>query len=240
MDDVHRARTRIVIIGDSLCMPRPMEDGDGPVRLEQTWPRRLQRQLLDRDAEVVAYGQRERTTRDLANDLQTCVTFNDPEIVVLQIGVVDAAPRIISWRERRVLRFVPLQVREQFIDRRKSNRQSLIASDPLAKVYVPPDEFVGHLKTFVAAVHRDHPSCRLFALPIVADVPFMERKSPGYGGNVSLYNRLIGSVAGLHMIPLTMTNDDLMPDGYHLNVAGNAAVATAVAQHLRPHVAKKR
>jgi lysophospholipase L1-like esterase len=234
-DDVHRAATRIVVIGDSLVMPRPSEGGIAAVPLEATWPRRLQQRLMHLDTEVVVFGQRERTSRHLATDLQQCIEFNIPEIVVLQIGVVDAAPRIISWQERRVLRFVPSRVRHEFIEHRKHNRQATTAANPLGKVYVPPDEFSQRITAFVTEVHNLLPTTQLFAVPIVADVDAMEKKSPGYGSNLFLYNRLLASVRGLEVVPVPrLSSSSFMADGYHLGVSGNALVAKAVADRLVP------
>jgi hypothetical protein len=188
-------RMRIVALADSLAMPRRSENNF--VRWEHTWPYLLQARLRSAglDAEVINRGERGRTADTLVRDFHEDIEFKRPDIVVIQVGLVDGAPRIFSRREHGLLNLPPLsffvRFRNWIIARRAARRPEITAKNPLAKVYTPPREFSEHLRAFHQNLGKLDWSLRIIVLPALYDPEFMEKKSPGFGSNMMLYNRLL-------------------------------------------------
>jgi lysophospholipase L1-like esterase len=235
MSDVYRPKHRIVVIQDSMGMTRPAEGDQPRVTYEETWAKRFEHRVCQSfDAEVITYGQREKTSRALASDVDQYVALNQPDIVVLQVGLVDAVPRIISWRERQVLRLVPKGTREKFVDLRKDQRQArMMDGNPLAKVYVPPDSFRRNLQNFLDESNRQNGQCKYIMIPIIANTEKMEKKSPGYTQNLALYNQIVRDVFGGDVVDVPrLPESAYRPDGYHFNSEANGIVAKAVYDAL--------
>src|SRR6185437_2959544 len=145
--------------------------------------------------------------------------------------------------EQRLLshRFFPSRIRRIMIARRSARRPERTRKDPLAKVYTPPDAFGRHLDQFGRMVRAVPWPIRLLTLPIVVHWPRVEAKSPGYGGNVRLYNEILRQFFAGHQarwveVPeLTCQGTDpasFLKDGYHLSGEGNRHVARAIATCL--------
>jgi acyl-CoA thioesterase I len=232
---------RIVAYADSLAMPRP-ELG---VRWEDTWPYQLGRLLRQRglDAEIINRGQRARTADSLTGqEPYENVVWVEPDVVVLQIGVVDCAPRIISRREKQVLNLpgFPVRVRDAMIERRKAHRLQITGRDPLSKVYTPPADFRRYFNDFGALVDSMDSQPELLVVPVVVDLRPMEQKSPGYTENVIRYNRILERFCEAprrRLVQAPPLTDDgpsrarmFCSDHYHLSAAGNHELAQVLAE----------
>jgi lysophospholipase L1-like esterase len=235
---------RIVALADSLAMPRS-EDGE-VVTWEETWPYRLQCGLPAEfgAVEVINCGARRRLVGSIVGqDFSEHVVWKRPDAIVLQVGVVDCAPRIFSLAEQRLLshRFFPSRIRRMMIARRSARRPERTRKDPLAKVYTPPAAFGRHLEQFGRMVRALPWPIRLLTLPIVVHWPRVEAKSPGYGSNVRRYNEILRQFCAAHQahwvaVPeLTSEATDpssFLDDGYHLSGEGNRLVASALVTCL--------
>ena len=236
---------RVVAYADSLAMPRP----DLGVSWEDTWPHRLGGLLRQRgvDAEIINRGRRARTAASLTGqEPYENVVWLQPDVVALQIGVVDCAPRIISRREKQVLNLpgFPSRVRDALIERRKARRPQITARDPLAKVYTPPADFRRYISDFGALVETMDPQPELLVVPVVVDWQPMERKTPGYTENVIRYNKILQRFCEAPrrrfvQVPQLMEDDASLrqmfcSDHYHLSAAGNHELAQAVADLIAP------
>lgn len=235
-DRASRSGRRVVALADSLALPR--DEGGDRVRWEETWPRVLQRQLADcgmSDDEVINCATRARTATTLnGHDFQEHVRFKRPDVIVLQIGIVDCAPRIFSSREKRLLAAMPAAVRRSIVRWRAARRAAITARDPLRKVVTPPAVFASSLTHFASAVAALPWPLHIVVLPILSNRPVMEAKSPGHGSNVDRYNALLRDfcsdaraiwVAPEAVISGPGTAAAFCADGYHLTAAGQRRVA---------------
>lgn len=232
-------RPRVVALSDSLSLPRP------GLSWEDTWPSRLYEDLrqLGLDAEVINFGRRRRTVDTLTGpDFEQLVEFVEPDIVVLQVGIVDCSPRVFSRRSRDLLnhRYFPARLRDWLVARRSAKRASIVAKDPLAKVYVPPSTFRRTLEAFAARLEALPRVPALVVIPIVAAPEVLESKSPGHRSNVDLYNRHLQEVSArrgwtwLATDALGSVPAPFDADGYHLSAAGNRALASVLAGEIAP------
>jgi lysophospholipase L1-like esterase len=232
-----------VALGDSLALPR--DSSEDLVLWEETWPRLLESELgaAGINAEVINCGRRERTADTLLEDFQEHVRLKRPQIVVLQIGVVDGAPRIFSRFEHEFLNGLARTCRvchvvvKLIIRRRSARRARITAQKPLAKVYTPPRTFAAHLREFSRRLSELPQGPHVIVLPVMSDLDAMERKSPGYAANADLYNGMLrefcaetgAAFVGPECIFAHTPSASLFcSDGYHLSAAGGLAVAGAV------------
>jgi len=235
---------RAVVLGDSLALPRIVEEDT--VRWEQTWPVLLETAMKTShdDFTVINCSTRARViTSLLYQDFLEHIVFKEPDVVIVQIGVVDAAPRIFSLREQKLMkmRFFPDKLRDLLIKRREKNRARITSKNPLAKVYTKPKRFQEGLLAFHQKLQSEYKGRleKLVFLPILAHLPFMEKDSPEYGNNLRRYNDIIQSFCskqghGLIKVPEDFMNtaSNFCSDGYHLSFEGNKTMATAIQKHL--------
>jgi hypothetical protein len=235
---------RIVALADSLALPRDREPD--VLRWQETWPYVLEKDLLAAGlpAEVINCGGRARTVDTLLGaDFREHVYLKRPQVLVLQVGIVDCAPRVLSRREKRLLNqpFVPAPLRRAVIRWRASRRGEITARNPLSRVYTRPRAFSAHLDRFRHRLGQLDWKIHLIVLPIVSNPLFMEKKSPGHTANVALYNRLLESFARdaaalwfepAQLFPENIAARSFCADGYHLNVSGSQRLAAVLAEHL--------
>ena len=115
--------TRIVAFADSLAMPR---NENGAILLwEETWPYLLEKSLVAEGlgAEVINCGARARTSTMLLGEFTEHVVLKRPDVVIIEVGVVDCLPRVFSRREKRVMNLpgFPARIRNQLIARRRGS-----------------------------------------------------------------------------------------------------------------------
>ena len=117
----------ISIITDSLAMPRV--EGKDVVYIHETWPKLLAQKIDNKNFTVAEFTERARDTESLNTEqiFVETIKFSNPAILILQIGIVDCAPRIISKFENKLLNkpFVPKKLRRIIINTRKKNRNKI-------------------------------------------------------------------------------------------------------------------
>lgn len=85
---------RIVLVTDSLGMPRGEPDN---IPLEETWPNMVY-QKYKNNCEVFFFPQRAMTTKDVVQKSTDCISLMKPDIIVIQVGIVDSCRRIFPRR----------------------------------------------------------------------------------------------------------------------------------------------
>jgi len=237
---------RIIALGDSLALPR--EIAADTVLWEETWPYLLEKELRASgiDAEVINCSRRERTADTLVTEFREHIRFKHPDVAVLQIGLVDGAPRVFIPRERKWLGVVAQirftgPFRRWIIGRRSARRAKITAKNPLAKVRTRPEAFATHPRTFHRRALELPWPLGIFVLPMMANEEAMERKSPGYRGNATLYNNLLREfcretgatfIEPREVQPTEGAGELFCSDGHHLNPLGGAVVARAVCKAI--------
>jgi len=210
---------RVVVAGDSLALPRPANvhtwrPGTGEelaVRTQDTYAYLLERDLRRRlveDCEVVNRAVRMRTMPEIAADNESLVHFFEPDALVVQVGIVDCWPREhLGWQ-------------------------------PL----VPLPQFLDAFLTLVAHVQL-RPQTRLVVVGPCPTSRRMEAKAPGVQEAVNRYAAALDQVTrelGFDFLDMRQHVDpddpevNLLPDGSHLNRAGNRLVADELLRILLP------
>ena len=231
----------IYLLADSLALPRPPFRGSQAVSYQQTYPYLLRSKLKEGhkqemvDIELIVNAQRARTMPEAASFWGEVELFR-PSIAIIQIGIVDCAPRVFSRRQRTfVERIRPIGLRSSILSFVESHRRSIISVLP-GKVYTPPIQFSDAALTiakrcFDANIHL----CFVSIAP--SDQKISDR-SPGIQKNIHEYNGILNQVAAdwhakfidLHSAFYPKQEDYLLDDGHHLGIRGHIALADLLAQ----------
>ncbi len=242
---------RITVLADSLSLPRG-EEGN-LVSWEETWPRLLYHRLKPQydNLDIVNYGRRACTITDMLKHFRDAVTLIEPDIVIVQVGVVDCAPRVMPIPLRKMMNVpgFPKSLRKRVIKYRSDRRQAITQKDPLANVWTKPSQFDDSFWMLLSKLsehYENDSSTRVIVLPVLGNMQQMNDKSPGFSDNVKQYNEMIRSrtesigVATLCApepnevgIPTRLEAAELYgPDGYHPNAAGNVVTANMVYDEI--------
>ena len=223
---------KIVIMADSLAMPR--QESDGNTRYESTYPYLLEQSLRRQvpDCVFIERGMRRRTIEYVLDDWLELVTLRSPEVVVIHVGVVDCAPRVFLRRERQFVEKIrPAAFRRFILNFVHKRRRAITKMRP--RVYVPAERF----NRLVEEVTRRAREARVRALifvNIIAPPAALEIRSPGFTKNVESYNSILNSqtqISGTSLIDLDGIVRDhggaekMTVDGIHLNVEGHELLA---------------
>ena len=228
-------RQRLLILADSLCLPRDSDLGD--IRPDQVYAAVLARHCAERrlpvDVEVDA--KEGRTIRGAARALERRGLDPKPDGVIIQIGVVDCAPRILTRRQRKILSCVrPLVLRDRII-RLLHERRAFILTHIRAAAYVKPKVFRRTADRIVTRLISQ--GSRVALASIAPTTPDMMVHSPPWPGRIDAYNEILRDVAartGAEYLDLDAevrahgVEQCILPDGHHLSVAGNMLYANAM------------
>ncbi|HOT44768.1 MAG TPA: SGNH/GDSL hydrolase family protein [Spirochaetota bacterium] len=179
---------KIIIIADSVSMPRH------GVAYEETWIHMLKR-------EFPAYDIMDRTARgSTSTRLVTeggggadLLESYMPDIVILQIGMAEAAPRLFDKRGLEyalVSRYMPPRLRQRYIEYIKKRR---VRSPEITDV--APEQFRKNITAFFERAKMI--SARIILIPILPTTDEYARKSPHAPKNVERYNAIYRETAAL-------------------------------------------
>jgi lysophospholipase L1-like esterase len=231
---------KVLVIGDSCSLPR------GDVPYEACWPWLLSTEFSQ--FTFINLSQRSSTVRRLVSDGggaddfpqgSDCLEFYQPTGVILQLGIVDCAPRLFreGGLEQWVIRKLPLSLRNAYIRFVRKVR-----CRTATKVRVPPSEFEAHLSTYLQR-------CEKLKLPFVIAIAIggitdaVARQSPFFRTQIETYNQIYRKLASCHPHFRIIDPYDsdaeishMTTDGYHPNVSGNKMIAHRLSEVLQESV----
>lgn len=200
---------RILILGDSLGLPRPHRinnysplEQELAVSYEQTYSSIIQRSLLESFKlepyfEVINRSRRFCTLRDIDAEFADYLFFYEPDIIVLQIGIVDC------WF--------------------REGRTQMVNSE----------DFQNYLNNILKMLSLRQ-NCFLIIVGISPTSSKMDERHSGLNAEISKYNQIYKAVVDNKRIfyidmeqyvDPTDVHKYLLPDDHHLNPDGNQLVA---------------
>lgn len=204
--------SRILVFTDSLGLPRDTPEN---VLYEQTWPSLLR----EKDFEVIQISVGGGTIFDLYKQAAYYMVCK-PEFVILQVGIVDCAPRMLTFNEN------------LFYNNFKISRKILSIITPrwgdyLRKLrniyYVKPVMFIKYLHLFLDFF----PNSKVFSIGILPVCTKYEDKIPGITKRVVDYNKLLSEMFGTYYIDMgDIPFSYIMSDFHHLNEKGHRFVVS--------------
>lgn len=215
---------KVLCIADSLGLPRES------VPYDDTWISTVKKSRQNLDFITIF---KRALTSDSLKDGNEFLIYYYPNIVILQIGIVDCAPRYIktnSILNKLVLR-LPAKAQTLFWMIYKK-----IFKRSIKKVDVPIGRFETNLRYYCELCQKNNIQ-KILMLKICTPSPFMTRKNPLIKEAVLNYNSVLEKIGMEFSIvklldPLNIGSDEFYVDGYHPNKFGHQLVASEILKEL--------
>lgn len=221
---------RILCISDSLGLPRTK------VPYDETWFSIINRAFPSLD--FVSYFRRNGTTDMLSSngDYGDTLLFYSPQIVILQLGICDCAPRYLRTTSMlyRILVHLP-----DFLSKpiwaliKKIKHRSLNCTD------VPIERFERNLVDYIHKCINISVN-KVILIKIAIPGKAMIKANPLILESIANYNAVYEKIANLYpsvvclINPISIENDNLfVEDGYHTNGEGHKLIANELVNILR-------
>ncbi|MES2131541.1 MAG: SGNH/GDSL hydrolase family protein [Bacteroidota bacterium] len=212
------SKKKILIISDSLGLPR--ESGEDLVPFESTWVNLLKKNY---DTHQVSMGGA--TIYQLYEQIKYNALFN-PDIVIVQCGIVDCAPRAFKIGERQLLESMPLI---KIVFKKISEKYGRNIRNSRNVNYTKP----GIFKYYINKIKDSFKDVPVYFIGIVPAVDGYEKRMKNITKNIALYNNILKTEANDKFIDTdSIKNDGLLSDFHHLNVKGNKMLYEKIMQQL--------
>lgn len=206
---------RVLILTDSLSLPR---DKPEVCEYENTWPALIKASGKHIVHQVSIGGA---TSSFLLKQLHYHAMFK-PDIVILQMGIVDCAPRFANQFELEIINRLPF--RKKILE--KLNKPSVKKFRNLT--YTP----IKYFKNNLNKISRRLGNLKIVAIGIVPAVEAYEKVLPGVTNNIRSYNAIL-ETSFTNFIDLSaMPAEGLMSDHHHINAAGHQYIFNRLKAHL--------
>lgn len=201
---------RVVILGDSLSMPRP-EEG---VRYEDTYAHLLHREGY----EVVNRSKRANDTsmQTAIQNLQDDIIEIEPDIIVVFLGIVDCAPRIFSRFESKLLSFLPGMIRRKILNFVSWHRYRI--TKIRNKTYVSQNEYRKNILKLIDTANDN--GSKIVFVNTIETTKENDLRSFNFIQNIKNYNQVLADVCKkkeIALIDISRMTHYLLADGIHIN-----------------------
>lgn len=186
-------RILIRVYGDSLSLPR-FEDG---IPFHETYPEIVCRELAVRLSRPVHLYNRSMGGASIQQLMTAWENdsryFGDvDEVLIIQLGIVDCAPRPLGPRLRAAVGMLPTRLRRPIIRFLHNNRARILRSG-LGSRFTPPRVFKQVYQNWLKRVSNTHRGVT-FVINIAPTIPTIEAHSPGLTASIELYNAMISDI----------------------------------------------
>lgn len=217
---------KVLVLTDSLGLPRV---NPALITDDQCWTYRLADDCAGRFRvrAVSVPGMDSCQLLSLSRDYYAALK---PDIVVVQVGIVDCYPRAIKKAELSILLRLPGFVSRPVHRLVKRFYSRLIASRGIR--YVPPASFRANM----SALSEIFAGAKMLVVPIAPPSVAYQARNPLIAQSVEEYNQLLREEFGTGFIsdcyPVGAVAEIFLSDNHHLNAAGNDLVLEAVKAGL--------
>ncbi|MHB8109780.1 MAG: SGNH/GDSL hydrolase family protein [Syntrophorhabdaceae bacterium] len=230
--------TLIRIYGDSLAMPREF---DG-IPFYLTYPELVKRDCA-KDTCLFNRSRGGATVKSLWYDYQQDQSYfsTKGDLLIIQCGIVDCAPRPIPTGLSRFLMKMPKRVQGHVRDFLHKHRPQMLSAG-FSFRHLMPDEFTHALFWWLAGAQRDFK--KVCVINIAPTNEQTEKHSPGLSESISQYNRIIETEinkARWHNVRLIDVHSAISrdipkyineKDGHHITVEGHELYARLINEAI--------
>jgi lysophospholipase L1-like esterase len=235
----------ILVVGDSLACPRPWEG----VRLQATYAFQLDEQLGGNNF-VANYGVSDNSSARAIKEgfLRTYVRGAGADYAIVQLGIVDCAPRLLGTFERAIgfvaSRVAPLRpVFKAYVRLKSRYRYRLTRMFP--QTLVPKDQFEANFRTLLTELLQHNPIKTIFLINIAYPGAILTARSYNILGNIDAYNAVIasfgqafpGKIEIVDLYAATAAQRDWITpdDGHHIFAPAHAWIAATISGTILRH-----
>lgn len=200
---------KVLVITDSLGLPRPTPE---IVNYSDTWVNKL-----SSCCDLWQYSSGGATIKDLYSQVEYHKMYK-PDIVIIQSGIVDCAPRALSKFENELINKFSLtkKLGKHFLTTKRLNNFRKKRNC----YYTSSIDFEKYVHKY-KEIFGDG----LFWLGIVPARDEYEAKIPGIKKQIDIYNDILKRQLNNNYISISSLNkDDIMSDFIHLSTSGHNAI----------------
>jgi lysophospholipase L1-like esterase len=228
---------KLLCIGDSLALPGHLN------RYEDTWFYLLKREFPTFDC--LSFFKRQLTT-DVLTTMgggeigvdkwpkgADCLEAYMPDFVILQLGIVDCAPRLLNTFDKRILKLIPSRLSSSYIRFIKTLR-----SRKTTNTYTSIEQFRKNWENYLKRTVKNNTKVIIISISLPDEI-FLQ-KNPKTIKNVNIYNDFLLQLGSSYgnvcvTIPLDPRNYNfpIYEDGYHPNSTGNRIIFESVKRLLK-------
>lgn len=219
------ARKKVLFLTDSLGLPRPNRE----VLASQTWGHLVASQLCRKYDFYFQFFGGLHTKKLVLERLYGYLAGYDPDIVVLQIGIVDCSPRVLRNGEKWFLSRLPFVRNYIRIFISKYHAQ---LSNIRKLTYTTTSEFEKNLRV----IKDSFPNSEIIVIPIAPANREYKLMAPKIVNNIYQYNNILENVFGDFFLKKTYLGIDVktlfLSDHHHLSVLGHIHLAEIIKEKL--------
>lgn len=217
---------KIVLISDSLGLPRPEEKEGREFDCSDTFSSYLGE--VTEGCSIDSICQRFATTNNILRILNDEADLGRDSDVVIHIGLNDCANRMFLTRERIAMSLLPKELNNRIVEFARRFRAQILTLLPPYH-YVDPARFRSNLETSIATLRKRNVKKIVLTTIILPPAKFW-RGTPGMNRNFGQYNQIIMDVCNEHKATLfdfdrhvwgNMADAPLISDGMHLSHNGH-------------------
>jgi acyl-CoA thioesterase-1 len=228
---------KVLCIGDSLSLPGHLN------KYEDTWPYLLKREFPDVD--FINFFKRQLTT-EVLNTLgggergidkwpkgADCLEAFMPDVVIVQLGIVDCAPRLMNKVDKIILNQISNSLSNYYIKFIK-----FIRKRKLENTIVPFELFMKNWVSYAIRAKK----CNSKVIIVSISIPDnnLISKNPQVVLNVNRYNKYLFELSQKFenvfvtkpLNPMNY-NGEIYQDGYHPNKIGHEILTNQIVDFLR-------
>lgn len=204
---------KILILSDSLALPREKPES---CNYADTWPFLLKSKF---DIHQVSIGGA--TSEDLKNQIFYHKMF-EPDIVIIQVGIVDCAPRFATQFELALLNRIPFF--GKFIIKFLKTKQ---VRKLRKKTYINLNTFEIIIKNI-----QDSFNVPVYFISIINATKDYEKKLPGVTENINRYNDRLKSISKYYIDLKSFPSQGIMTDFHHINSYGHSYIYDLIIKEI--------
>ena len=235
---ISRGREDVILIGDSLALPRPLEVKNINFGMTRSYAYMFNNN--SHGLKLMPWAQRYLTTTQLLNKWDDLVEITLNKHLVIHLGINDSAERIFSEEQRTAMASLSPDIKKRMLEFAKVYRKEIILSQDNFS-YVPYEIFVSNVDKIVMRALEGG----VKSVTFISIIPFPESHeftSPGAINNCKRYNLVLEQAAEkfekvkfldiTEVLTSVKKNAGILSDNVHLSIPGHRALATAIFSKL--------
>ena len=214
---------RVLVLTDSVSLPRKHQNGVIP--FESTYTHKL-KQRYKGQAIFYFFQMGGATISDLYKQVNYFKAFQ-PDILILQVGIVDCAPRAFSRLEMELIRrFHLLRFTRPFINFLRKYR---------GLTYTSKSDF----GSYITKLSSDLRVKTMYGISIIAGTAEYEEKLPGVSKRINEFNEILKEKTAYIDISRVLVAGGVIEDHHHINEIGHQIVFELLSSRLAEWIVRE-
>ena len=221
-------RKKILIIGDSNCLPKYNFDKKNQIILENTYLYRLKKKFHKFDFEQVTIGGI--TTLELINHAISYYGSWRPDVLIMHTGINDIKTQLVRGLKLKFLSFTL-----KFLNfTKKKFKSNILYNSLLLRYFSVPKVDLNSFEKTVNKIKIRFKDSDIYWFEIYSDKN-IDKERPGTKKNVEKYNKILKKNFNCNFIRLSelAKKKCFTNDGYHLNKTGHLKVFELISKIIR-------